>query len=162
MAVTKKKKVAQVDVVNAGDAKRGDYTSVLRKIVGEEICPFCEENFLIHHKKPVLFKNKHWIVTENAWPYAGTKHHFLLVCRLHIEAIEEGPEAMFSDLHVAYKKLVNDFGLKGASLVMRSGSTAYTGATVRHLHGQVIAGPKRADESTPITAIVGYRKPAKD
>jgi ATP adenylyltransferase len=149
----------EVDVKNSNDAVRGDYTEVLKKIASEDICPFCEENLLIHHKKPILFKNKGWIVTTNAWPYAGTKHHFLFITRKHFESAEKATANTWKDLQLAFKKVCKLYGLKGASLVMRSGDTSFTGATVRHLHAQVMVGQKRKTGDVPIMAVVGYKRP---
>ena len=59
----------------------------------------------------------------------------------------------------AYKKLCKLYKIQGATLVMRSGSTEYTGATVRHLHAQIIVGQKRKETYVPITAVAGYKKP---
>ncbi len=147
----------QVNPHNASIAKRSNYTVVIKKIDGMAMCPFCEENILIHHPKPLLFKNAHWIVTENAWPYSGAKHHFLLICRDHVSRTEDTTPQVWSDLQTAYKKLVKKYRLSGSTLFIRSGNTNYTGATVQHLHAQVIAGTVRKKDSSPILAIVGFQ-----
>lgn len=152
----KKKGVPQVNVANAGVLPRSGYSDVLKKIVGEEICPFCEQNLLKHHPKKILFKNSGWIVTENAWPYEGSKKHFLLITRKHIENVDKMTPVLWTQLGAAYKKLCKEYSIKGSSLFMRSGDTRYTGATVRHLHAQIIIGSPRTKDSLPITALVGF------
>jgi len=147
----------KVNLRNASIAKRSNYAAVIKKIDGMEMCPFCEENILIHHPKPLLFKNAHWIATENAWPYSGAKRHFLLICRDHVDRAEEATPQVWSDLQIAYKKLVKKYRLSGSTLFIRSGNTNYTGATVQHLHAQVITGAARKKDSNPILAIVGFQ-----
>lgn len=154
----KKKDIPQVNVANAGVLPRSGYGDVLKKIVGEEICPFCEQNLLRHHPKEILFKNPGWIITENAWPYRGSKKHFLLIVRRHIENTEQMTPVLWTQLGSAYKKLCKDYSIKGSSLFMRSGDTRYTGATVRHLHAQIIVGSTRTKDNSPITALVGFGK----
>jgi len=148
----------QVNVKNASLAKRDDYSAVLARIIKEGRCPFCEENLFTHHRKPLLFKTKYWLVTENAWPYKGTKHHFLLIARVHVEKSEQLPAGAWEDLGRAYKKLTTIYKIPGASLLMRSGDMKRTGATVRHLHAQVIMGVPHGKDTTSINALVAFAK----
>ena len=147
---------AQVDVRNANVLPRAGYSDTLTKITEEGICPFCETNLLRHHSKPILFKNKEWIATKNAWPYEGSRHHFLLISRRHIEDANDASPDMWKFLGAAYKKLCTEYKLKGSTLFMRSGDTRYTSASVRHLHAQIISGSARTDKSSLITALVGF------
>ncbi len=146
----------QVDIANSTVAPRAGYTDTLQKITDEGICPFCEKNLLRHHSKPILFKNKAWIVTKNAWPYEGSKHHFLLISRTHIEDAKDMSPDEWKMLGSAYRKLSKDYKLKGATLFMRTGDTRYTSASVKHLHAQVISGSARTEKSSLITALVGF------
>ncbi len=152
------KKKPTVDVESARAAKRDDYSGVLETIRAGGFCPFCEEHLFKHHRKPLLFKTKRWLVTENAWPYEGTKYHFLFIARPHVEEVADGPADLLKDLQVAYAKLRKRYDFKGATLAMRTGDSAYTGATVRHLHAQLIVGTKRTKASTPITVVAGYKR----
>jgi ATP adenylyltransferase len=151
-----KKPIARVDITNSGFQERGNYTDVLKKITKDGDCPFCEKNILLNHTKPILFKNKSWVVTTNAWPYEGTKHHFLLIVRRHIERAEDATPEEWNQLGDAYKKLCTDFKIKGATLGMRSGDTKYTGASVRHLHAQIIVGSARKENSKTLNLLAGF------
>jgi diadenosine tetraphosphate (Ap4A) HIT family hydrolase len=146
-----------VDASNAGITPRAGYGEVLATIIKEGRCPFCEENLSAHHTEPVLFRNKSWIVTKNAWPYEGSKHHFLLIAREHVENADKASLETWKDLGSAYRKLCKTYALPGATLLMRSGNTRYTGASVQHLHAQVIAGFPRKTDSKPITALAGFQ-----
>ena len=145
-----------VDAENSTVAERKDYTQTLTAIKAGGFCPFCEENLFKHHRRPIICKSKYWLVTENAWPYEGSRFHFLFIARTHIEATEEMPSAMWVDLHKLYKKLIGENNIKGATLMIRSGNTKITGATVNHLHAQLIVGHPRTKSSKPIKALVGF------
>lgn len=146
----------QVDIDNAHVVKRGNYSSVLSKIISEGMCPFCSNNLLKHHTKPILFTTKHWIATHNAWPYVGARKHFLLIAKKHVEKAEDAQPEVWKDLGSVYRKLCKNYKLMGAALVMRSGNTKITGASVRHLHAQVVMGSPRTSQSKNITALVGF------
>lgn len=152
------KKRTHVNVKNAGLARRADYKKVLETITDEDACPFCEERLMRHHRKPILFKTAHWIATQNAWPYEGAKHHFLLIARRHLERAEGLSADAWKDLGVAYARLVRKHRLAGATLFMRSGQTTMTGATVAHLHAQVVSGVPHSKATRPLSALIGFKK----
>ena len=147
----------RVDVQNARTRARGDYAQALAKIEADGICPFCEAHLPKHHTKPILFRNEHWLVTENAWPYDGTRHQFVLIYREHIESAEELPPAAWESLGSAYRQLVAEYRIEGATLILRTGKTDFTGASVAHLHAQVISGGRREADSELIRALVGFK-----
>ena len=149
----------RVDVQNASTRARDEYAQALAKIEEAGICPFCEEHLPKHHGKPILFRNAHWIVTENAWPYEGTRHQFVLIARDHIESAEVLSSEAWEALGSAYRRLVSDYQLEGATLLLRTGMTEYTGASVAHLHAQLICGGPRRGESELLRALVGFKLP---
>jgi len=119
------------------NAKTKDYRKTLEKIIKTNKCPFCPDNFK-YHKKPILKKINGWIATSNSWPYNNTKFHFVLIPIKH--------KTNFSDLNTqdfqTVKYLVNwlnkKYKIKGGGLILRFGDQNLTGATVRHLHFQLI------------------------
>ncbi len=147
-----------VDVGNAEIVPRADYTDVLKQIIDEGHCPFCEEHLLRHHRKPILVRSSHWIVTENSWPYAGSVHHFLLITLEHVERIEDLSLEGRIDFFQQYDALSKKFSFEGATILWRSGNTRMTSASVNHLHAHIIVGVKRNDSSKSITGIVGFRQ----
>lgn len=152
-----KEKRHQVDVDNATIVPRSDYTRVLNAIVAKGFCPFCEEHLFKHHRKPIIFRSKYWLVTENSWPYQGSQHHFLFIARIHVEATEEVSAAVWANLKKVYRDVVKYYALKGATLMMRSGDTKFTGASVNHLHAHLVVGSSRTKKTKPIKAIVGFK-----
>ena len=147
-----------VNVKNAEIVRRSDYRAVLETITAEGECPFCEERLGRHHRSPILFKTKYWMATTNAWPYEGSRHHFLLIARAHIERAEALAADAWKDLGAAYRKLVREHSITGATLFMRSGRTDMTGATVAHLHAQIVTGVPHGAETETITALIGFKK----
>jgi ATP adenylyltransferase len=133
-----------VDVQNARTRVRGEYAQALGEIAAAGICPFCEGHLAKFHKNPILFANAHWLVTENAWPYDGTRHQFLLIARRHLAAAEALPQGAWEALGEAHRRLVTDYRLDGATPLLRSGRTDFTGASVAHLHAQLISGGRRS------------------
>lgn len=146
-----------VDVSNAGVVPRGDYADILKRIVAEGHCPFCREHLLKHHTKPILAEGDHWLVTENFRPYDGVQHQFLLIAKTHVEHIEDLPVGAGEEMVAQFRFLSSKFGFTGASIVWRSGDTAMTGASVRHLHFQVIVGVPRSESTMPVNALVGFK-----
>lgn len=158
MVVLMSPKKRTVDVGNAVIVPRTDYEQVLHSIIAKGFCPFCEEHLFKHHRKPVEYKTRHWLATKNAWPYEGSRYHFLFITRAHIEAIEDVPVTVWSDLQKLYKKVVRGNNIKGATLMIRSGDTRYTGASVNHLHVHLVSGSPRTKNTKPIKALVGFSK----
>ena len=151
-------KKRQVDAKNAAIMKRSDYAQTLDAIIAGGFCPFCEEHLFKHHQRPLIYKSKHWLVTENAWPYKGSRFHFLFITREHVEATEDLSPAAWTDLQKLYKKLVLENDIKGATLMIRSGDTRFTGASVNHLHAHLVTGSPRTKNTKPIKVPVSFKK----
>lgn len=143
-----------VDITNSGARK--DYRKTLEKIAAGGYCPFCEKYFKLNHPKPIIEANAHWIASPSNWPYKGAKRHFLLITRKHIERADDLSPKQWAALHDLFSTLIKRYKLPGASVVIRSGNTAYTGASVNHLHAHLISGKKRKDPKDEILAPIGY------
>lgn len=127
--------------VNVNHARSKDQAKALVKIVEGKFCPFCDPNYLKkEHKKPILAENEHWLATENRWPYEGASAHLLFIHKQHIEHVSEVSEAAWKDLQEITVAMTKKMKLTGATLVMRFGESKFTGATVTHLHAQLISG----------------------
>jgi ATP adenylyltransferase len=145
-----------VDLTNAELVPRGGYESVIQRIQEKGQCPFCREHLLEHHTKPLIEDGVRWIVTENAWPYEGTKHQFLLISRRHVEHIADLKLQEQADFFGAINRLTHQYRLEGFTVLWRSGATTATGASVSHLHAHMIVGHPRTDDAAPITGLVGF------
>ncbi len=65
---------------------------------------------------------------------------------------------MWVDLQKLYRKLIRKNKITGATLMIRSGETQITGASVNHLHAHLIVGSFRTKKTKPIKALVGFKK----
>ena len=111
---------------------------VMRRIRIAGHCPFCPENLSTYHTKPILWKGAYWVLTENAWPYPGADLHYLIILREHKEdagLIGVAAEHEFFEV----VRLCSSGKFLGGGICMRSGSPILSGATVKHLHAQIIS-----------------------
>ena len=152
------KKRPHVDLGNAEIVERDNYIQTLKEILDGGFCPFCEEHLSKHHKRPFLYKSTYWIVTENSWPYEGSKFHFLFIARPHVEKMENLPSPMWAELLKLYQQLVVEKRLRGATLMIRSGDTKISGASVNHLHAHLFVGVRGTKKTRTIAAVVGFKK----
>jgi len=128
-------------VVNPRFARSGEYADVIAQIEQEGKCPFCPENFK-YHKNPILKEDGSWFITESSWPYENIEHHFIIIGKEHKEDFSELSQGDMVSVYSLVKWVIGEFGLKGGALTHRFGETEITGASVCHLHFQLIV-PKR-------------------
>lgn len=124
--------------VNLKNAREKEQLKVMKKIAKDQICPFCENSIKNYHPKPILFKTANWLVTENAWPYPMTQNHFLLIHRKHIVHTKNISAKGWSEIGKIIKKLEKSNNLNYGTLLMRFGETSKTGASVTHVHFQLV------------------------
>lgn len=141
----------QVDTKNARTAEQA---TELQRIAKGNFCPFCSADYLEHeHGKPILKQGKHWLATENRWPYKGSKHHLLFIHRTHFVSIQDLGPHDWDELRTMVNELVQELKIPGATLMMRFGDSRYTGGTVTHLHAQLVSGDP--DTGEPVLVRVG-------
>jgi ATP adenylyltransferase len=142
-----------MNYVNKDNSQRGSYAQVISDIAEQKICPFCPEHVHTIHPNPIEEK-KYWLVTDNAFPYASVKHHILLVHKVHIEHIHELSLEAWEELHDILDELTLARNIVGGSFVMRFGDTHFTGASVSHLHAQLIQGDPDGPEYDKTTGVM--------
>ena len=98
------------------------------------ICIFCPEHVAAHHREPIEFAGKHWYVTRNGFPYAGTADHFLIVPHAHVTSFEELPDEAGAELWSIRRRLAGLLGPVATATVERSGNMHYNGGSVAHFH----------------------------
>lgn len=140
--------------VNLSNARAEDQLEALKKIAAGDFCPFCQADYIEkEHKKPIIKTGDHWIATENRWPYKNTKHHLLFIHRRHVTSIADLCDEDWNELRKMVMEISQKMNIPGATFVMRSGDSRYTGGTVTHLHAQLISG--NPDSGEPVLARVG-------
>lgn len=144
----------QVDLDNAREA---DQLEVMKRIIDDGGCPFCQENFYKYNLQPTLKMGKYWLATTNQWPYDHTKHHFLLIHLEHIENITEMSSDAGAELIEMTKWLINEYQIPGGGLVTRFGDTNYSAGSVVHLHAQLIQPDLDDPDYKPTRVKIGKR-----
>ncbi len=139
--------------VNIKNARgREEYVSMLQKIIEAGIDPFDPHYIGRNHPYPILKKYNHWFVTKSAHPYPGSIHHFMVISTVYAEVLEELPVEAVVELQKVIGEINKEYNIEGGGYWMRYGNTDFTGATVKRLHGHIIA----ADPNGP-----GVRIPLK-
>lgn len=138
--------------INIENSRTDDQRDVMEQISKDGVCPFCRENFETYHSKPILFETEHWVVTENAWPYEHTKEHYLLVAKEHVTHVSALKLEAWQNLYECIARLEKEESLERGTLLMRFGDSTITGATVDHLHAQIVVGESKG---TPVMTRVG-------
>ena len=118
-------------------AKTEEYRQTLKVIIKTDKCPFCPDNFK-SHKKPILKEFQGWLATENSWPYQDTEYHFIFIPKEHKENFSDLSDADFQAVRFLVNWVIDQYKIKGGGLTLRFGEQNLTGATVRHLHFQLI------------------------
>lgn len=149
------KKNNYIDIDNA---REDDQRSVMENIAEAAHCPFCRENLAKYHQQPILKEGKFWIVTTNQWPYEHTKHHFLLIYKVHALNLGDLSPAAGQELFKLVAELEKDCQFKGGGLAMRFGDTDYSAGTVNHLHVQLIEPDFSAPDFEPVRIKIGKSK----
>ncbi len=137
-------------------AKTKDYKRTLEQIEKAGQCPFCPENFK-YHKKPILKRARGWLATENSWPYKGARVHCLLIVERHCEHFEDLTLQDFKVVGSLVRWLIKKYKISGGGLALRFGNPAFTGASVGHLHFQLIqpARNKRTGRVNTVNFPIG-------
>jgi hypothetical protein len=133
------------------DAQRELY----ERIQGDEVCPFCEDFCRgkppIFHPNPVIRDLKYWVLTECFPKFGEAKEHFLIVSKF---LNQEGQHPLFpvlpaeawTEFGELLEWVINEYQLPGGAFFFRFGDTDYTGASVSHLHCQIIFGGAKDGE----------------
>ncbi len=135
--------------LDLNNARKKKQIKVMKQIIDDGVCPFChdfvDKKKPAYHSKPVLMETDFWIATRNAWPYKNTKEHLIIVIKRHILMPEEMIKEEILDLWNIMAKVKKKLKINHSTLLMRSDSTNKTGATVQHLHAQLIVASEDSD-----------------
>ena len=134
--------------VNEQNSKRGHYAEVIKDIAEKNVCPFCPEQLLNFHKKPIR-KYGHWIVTDNMYPYKPVKHHALFIHEQHIEHVSDMSPEAWQELKEIVDQETTSRGIVGGAVMMRFGDTRFTGASVSHLHAHLVQSDPDSPDYNP-------------
>lgn len=144
-----------VNIENTAHRPKPEYGQLIDQIKKDAICPFCPEGLAKYGKNPAIKDGKYWALSNNAYPYENSKYHILLIHKKHIESIEQiSPEA-WAELKELIESFKQEQGIAGGTFFMRFGNTAYTGASVKHLHANFVSPDGEDKDRKPILAKIG-------
>lgn len=124
------------------NARSEDYKKKLQIIKELGIDPFARENINDprFEVKKILYETEYWFVFENQHSYPDTKHQFVFVSQRYAEHFDQLPIGAFADLFAVGQQVCSDFKIPGGGFLMsmRFGDPKKSGATVLHLHAQIL------------------------
>jgi len=134
-------------LVDASYAKTGFYKKVLAEAsIGKE-CPLCT---LRWHTNPVLKTIDQWFITKTFQPYKNARLHFLIIGKKHKTGIDQLILSDWKDISALQKWAIKKYHLEGGGIAMRFGDTAYTGATITHIHMHLIVPKLKNGRAVPV------------
>ncbi len=144
--------------INLANAREEEQKSVMNNIAEAKHCPFCRENLAKYHQQAILKEGKFWIVTTNQWPYKNTKHHFLLIYKVHAVNLSDLSPAAGQELFELVAEMEKTYAIKGGGLAMRFGDTDYSAGTISHIHIQLIEPDFTNPDFVPVRIKIGADK----
>lgn len=131
------------------------YGEVIDAIKKDGVCPFCPEHLATYHKNQIIAEGAYWLLTNNMYPYQGTKYHVLILHKKHIESFSELTPAAWAELHRMVADHLAKNKIPGGTFVLRFGDTDYTGASVKHLHANLVSPHGEDKDREPIVVRIG-------
>ena len=124
-------------IVEPSNSRSPEYRAHLEMILASGICPFCPGGET-YQKQERLGENEHWIASRNYQPLANTSYHFLFIPKRHVESRGELSGEELRALVMLEDGIKKEREITGSVLYGRDGDPLLTGATVAHLHFQMI------------------------
>ncbi len=140
--------------VDINNARKAEQIRVMRQIIADGKDPFAWENLPLYHSNEILKKGKFWLVTENQWSYDNARVQLLFIYKENVSSPGEVSDEAFNELFAFFRLFTEKYQIIGGALCMRFGSTQYSGASVNHLHAQIIS----PQEGTQCTYWIGSQK----
>lgn len=151
--------------VNMRHVRTEDQRELYERIQGARVCSFCEDfcrgETPTFHPLPIIRDLKYWALTKCYPAIEGAREHFLVVSK-HLD--QEGRHPLFpilppeawAELGELINWTIDEYRLPAGAFFFRFGDTDYTGASVSHLHCQIIFGGAKDGERLKVK--LGYIK----
>jgi len=120
-------------------ARTEEQRRYMERLEREGICIFCPQHVGEYQAEPVELSGEHWFVTRNAYPYAGTEAHYLIVAQRHVSSFDQLPDEAGSELWSIKRQLKRRLEPLAIATIERSGDMRYNGGSVAHLHVHFVA-----------------------
>jgi ATP adenylyltransferase len=129
----------------------------MRRLEAAGICLFCPQSLREHARQRVVIETRHWAVTPNAYPYAGTRLHLLVVPVHHVNDLLDLNDEALADFWTAMRQVRERYELDHYGLGVRNGNCSFTGATIAHVHAHVLVGDAEAEPEVPVRMRLSSR-----
>lgn len=124
-------------IVEPRNARNKEYRDHLNQILESGRCPFCPGGDT-YEKQERLAENEHWIASRNYHPLKGTLHHFLFTPKRHVIYRSEFSGKELKALVEVENEIKLAHDIDGCIIFGREGDPMVTGASVLHLHFQMV------------------------
>jgi diadenosine tetraphosphate (Ap4A) HIT family hydrolase len=121
-----------------GNFRTDEQLASMRQLEADGVCIFCPEH--LSRNPRAVHRSAHWTVVPNAFPYRGTRLHYLLVPAEHVTDMVDLSPAAQQDFWAALTWARDEHQLTAYGLAARNGECEYTGGTIRHLHIHLLQG----------------------
>ena len=111
-------------------ARSPEQRAYMEDLERRRVCIFCPEHVAEYHDRPVEHRGEHWYITQNAYPYAGTVAHYLIVPHRHVTSFDELPDAAGAELWALQRLLKERHAPRATASVQRSGDMRFNGGSV--------------------------------
>jgi diadenosine tetraphosphate (Ap4A) HIT family hydrolase len=140
-----------------GNARYPDQAEQMRRLEEAGVCIFCPGHVDAPDDPHVVLTTQDWVVRHNAYPYAGTKLHLLLVPRRHVPDLLDLTDAELAGFWQVGRQLRERYGLPFYGLGARCGDCRYTGGTIEHVHVHLVVGDVESAEYSPVRLKLSSR-----
>jgi diadenosine tetraphosphate (Ap4A) HIT family hydrolase len=146
-----------VTLYHLGNARHPDQTEQMRRLEAAGVCIFCPGHVDAPDDPDVVLTAPHWVVRRNAYPYANTRLHLLLVPRRHVADLLDLSDAELAGFWEVGRALRARYGLEYYGLGARCGDCRFTGGTIEHVHVHLVVGDVDDPGHTPVRLKLSSR-----
>ncbi|MEU7823848.1 HIT domain-containing protein [Catellatospora sp. NPDC049133] len=144
---------------NIANYRTDEQRSKMIRLEENGICIFCADHLIGDPARLPVWRNTHWAVVPNDFPYKGTRRHLLLVPDEHVSDLVELSPAAKEDFWAALGWVRDHYEMTYYGLGVRNGDCRFTGGTVSHLHVHVVVGDVDDPEHEPVRMKFSSRPP---
>ena len=147
--------MAEMRMENARDPEQ---LRRMQELAEKGECHFCIETYTKNYPDKILYGNAGWYVVQNDFVYSEGVHHYLIVSKTHLTKVTQLGHYAKLELFYAIEWLERHLNADGASIFVRSGDMARTGATLDHLHLHFLYGEKAGTDTEKVKVTLAYAK----